>query len=125
MESTVIATENATAAVGPHSQGVRRGNILAVGGQVGANPKSGILCEGFHEQIQQAMTNVQEILKDAGSSFADVVMLRVYLTEEGHFRDMNTVLEKFLSKPFPARTVVYVGLPPDMLVEIDALAVVG
>jgi enamine deaminase RidA (YjgF/YER057c/UK114 family) len=70
------------------------------------------------------MTNIQGILKEAGSSFADVVMLRVYLTEEGHFRAMNTALEKFLSKPFPARTVVYVGLPPAMFVEIDALAVV-
>jgi reactive intermediate/imine deaminase len=124
MESTVIVTENATAAVGPHSQGVRRGNILAVGGQVGADPKSGILCEGFDDQIRQAMTNIQEILKEAGASFADVVMLRVYLTEEGHFHAMNTALEKLLSKPFPARTVVYVELPPEMLVEIDALAVV-
>lgn len=124
MESTVIATEEATAAVGPHSQAVRRGNILAVGGQIGADPKSGILCEGAHDQIRQAMTNLQAVLKEAGASFADVVMLRAYLTEEGHFREMNTVLEKFLSKPYPARTVVYVELPPDMLVEIDALAVV-
>lgn len=124
MESTVIATENATAAVGPHSQAVRRGNILAVGGQIGADPKSGILCEGFDAQIRQAMTNIQEILNEGRSSFADVVMLHVYLTEESHFRAMNTALEKFLSKPFPARTVVYVELPPNMLVEIDALAVV-
>jgi 2-iminobutanoate/2-iminopropanoate deaminase len=63
-------------------------------------------------------------LPEAGSSFADVVMLRVHLTEEGHFREMNTTLEKFLSEPYPARTTVYVGLPPDMLVEIDALAVI-
>jgi reactive intermediate/imine deaminase len=124
MESTVIATEEAMTAVGPHSQAVQRGNILAVGGQIGADPKSGILCQGFDEQIRQAMANLQAILKEAGSSFADVVMLRVYLTEEGHFRPMNTALEKFLSKPFPARTVVYVELPPHMLVEIDALAVV-
>jgi enamine deaminase RidA (YjgF/YER057c/UK114 family) len=51
-------------------------------------------------------------------------MLHVYLTEEGHFREMNTVLYEFLTEPFPARTTVYTQLPPDMLVEVDALAVV-
>ena len=70
------------------------------------------------------MTNLQAVLEEAGSSLADVVMLHIYLTEEGHFREMNSVLGKFLSEPFPARTTVYVGLSPGMLVEIDALAVV-
>jgi 2-iminobutanoate/2-iminopropanoate deaminase len=124
MESIAISSEYATAAVGPHSQGVRRGNILAIGGQVGADPRSGVLQEGIGEQIRQAMTNLQAVLKQAGASFADVVLLHVYLTEEAHFREMNTVFGEFLSEPFPARTTVYVQLPPGMLVEIDALAVV-
>ena len=97
--------------------------ILAVGGQVGTDPHSGILCDGVHEQLRQAMTNVKELLEEAGSSFADVVMLHVYLTEHGHFREMNQVLSEFLAEPFPARTTAYVQLPPDMLVEVDALAV--
>jgi reactive intermediate/imine deaminase len=124
MESVVISGEKILPPVGPHSQAVRRGNILAIGGQVGTDPHSGILCEGIHEQLRQALTNVQELLKEAGASFADVVMLHVYLTEEGHFREMNTVLNEFVTEPFPARTTVYTQLPPDMLVEIDALAVV-
>ena len=70
------------------------------------------------------MTNIEELLKEACDSFADVVMLHVYLTEEGHFREMNSVLSKFLMEPFPARTTVYAQLPTGMLVEIDALAVV-
>jgi 2-iminobutanoate/2-iminopropanoate deaminase len=37
---------------------------------------------------------------------------------------MNSVLNEFLTEPYPARTTVYVELPPDMLVEVDALAVV-
>jgi 2-iminobutanoate/2-iminopropanoate deaminase len=123
MESIVISSEKALPPVGPHSQAIRRGNILAVGGQVGTDPHSGILCDGIREQLRQAMTNVQEILRGAGSSFADVVMLHVYITQHGHFREMNKVLSEFLTEPFPARTTVYVELPPDMLVEVDALAV--
>jgi 2-iminobutanoate/2-iminopropanoate deaminase len=38
---------------------------------------------------------------------------------------MNEVYTTFVTTPFPARTTVYVGLPPGMLVEIDALAVLG
>ncbi|HEX8934218.1 MAG TPA: Rid family hydrolase [Pseudonocardiaceae bacterium] len=123
MESIVISTEKALSPVGPHSQALRRGNILAIGGQVGTDPHSGILCDGIHEQLRQAMTNIQELLKEASASFGDVILLHVYLTEEGHFREMNDVLSEFLTEPFPARTTVYTQLPPDMLVEIDALAV--
>jgi reactive intermediate/imine deaminase len=123
MESIVISSDKALPPVGPHSQAIRRGNILAIGGQVGTDPHSGILCEGIHEQLRQAMTKIQELLKEAGASFADVVLLHVYLTEEAHFREMNSVLSQFLTEPFPARTTVYTKLPLDMLVEIDALAV--
>ncbi len=124
MESVVIASEKALPTVGPHSQAVRRGNILAIGGQVGTDPHSGILCDGIHEQLRQAMTNVQELLKEAGASFADVVMMHVFLTEEGHFREMNNVMSEFLTEPYPARTTIYSQLPPSMLVEVDALAVI-
>jgi reactive intermediate/imine deaminase len=124
MESMVISSKNAPRPVGPYSQGVRRGNILAVGGQVGSDPKSGILCEGAHEQIRQALANVQAVLEEAGASFADVVILHFFLTEEGHFRVMNEVLEQFAKEPFPARTTVYTELSPGMFVQVDALAVV-
>jgi 2-iminobutanoate/2-iminopropanoate deaminase len=124
MESVVIASEKALPTVGPHSQAVRRGNILAIGGQVGTDPYSGILCDGLHAQLRQAMTNVQELLKEAGASFADVVMMHVFLTEESHFREMNNVMSEFLTEPYPARTTIYSQLPPSMLVEVDALAVI-
>ena len=123
MNSAVISIEGAVATVGPQSPAIRRGNILAIGGQVGADPRWGILCDGIHEQLRQAMTNVQDLLKQSGASFADVVMLHVYLTEEGHFREMDTVLSEFLTEPYPARTTVYTQLPRDFLVEIEALAV--
>ena len=124
MKSVVIASEKTLPPVGPHSQALRRGNILAIGGQVGTDPHSGILREGIHEQLRQVMTNIQELLKEAGSSFSDVILLHVYLTEQGYFQEMNKVLSEFLTEPFPARTTVYTELPPDMLVEVDALAVI-
>jgi len=83
-----------------------------------------LIVEGVGEQIRQAMKNIQAVLEEAGSSFSDVVMIYAYLTEEGHVRELNSVLGEFVSKPLPARTTVYVKLPPGMIVEVDALAVV-
>jgi enamine deaminase RidA (YjgF/YER057c/UK114 family) len=51
-------------------------------------------------------------------------MLRVYLTDAGHFAEFNAVFAEFVTEPYAARTTVYVGLAPGLLVEIDALAVV-
>jgi enamine deaminase RidA (YjgF/YER057c/UK114 family) len=37
---------------------------------------------------------------------------------------MNEIYETYLTKPFPARTTVQVGLPPKMAIEVDCIAVV-
>ena len=51
--------------------------------------------------------------------------MRVFLTDTSQFEEMNAVYETAFSEPRPARTTVYVGLPTGLLVEIDALAVIG
>jgi enamine deaminase RidA (YjgF/YER057c/UK114 family) len=65
------------------------------------------------------------VLAAARSSFDDVVMVRVYLTDTGHFGEFNKTYNTLLEEPYPARTTVYVGLPAGLLVEIDVLAVPG
>lgn len=126
MPRTVVTTNNAPApAAGvPLSQAVRKGNIVQVSGQTAVSPETGSLVEGgVAEQTEQALRNVIAILEAAGSSLQDVLMLRVYLTDVSQFAEMNEVYGRVVGEPFPARTTVYVGLPGDLLVEIDALAV--
>ncbi|CAM5435308.1 RidA family protein OS=Streptomyces rutgersensis OX=53451 GN=F0345_09400 PE=3 SV=1 [Streptomyces diastaticus subsp. diastaticus] len=58
------------------------------------------------------------------------MMMRVYLTDTGHFAELNEIYDQYfaeqdLQAPPAARTTVYVGLPKGLLVEIDALAVLG
>ena len=53
-----------------------------------------------------------------------MISVRVFLTEVEHFAAMNEVYREFFTEPYPARSTIYVGLPPGLLVEIDALAVV-
>jgi len=122
---SAIDTSAAPRPVASYSQAVRKGNILAVAGQVGFDPETGKLVQGgIADQTRQTLANLIAVLNAAGATMDDVVMVRVYLTGLEHFEAMNQVYEQFVAEPFPSRTTVFVGLGPGMLVEIDALAVV-
>jgi reactive intermediate/imine deaminase len=126
MNSQIFRTDLAPAPAGPYSQAVKRGGILAVAGQVGVDPATGKLVDGgIEEQTRQALENLRNVLTEAQASFSDVVMVRVYLTELEHFSEMNKVYSEVLPEPYPARTTVFTGLGPGMLIEVDALASVG
>ncbi|MFD3329297.1 RidA family protein [Streptomyces sp. NPDC058701] len=117
------------------SHGVRKGNILQVAGQVGFLPH----VDGqpptpagptLREQTLQTLENVRSVLEAGGADWDDVMMIRVYLTDTDHFAEMNGIYnayfeEQGLKEAPAARTTVYVGLPAGLLVEIDALAVLG
>ncbi|KRV46999.1 reactive intermediate/imine deaminase [Wenjunlia vitaminophila] len=126
-EKTAVVTDRAPRPPASFSQGVRKGNLLQVAGQVGFDPASGVVAgTGLVEQAEQTLRNVQAVLEEGGASWTDVVMMRVYLTDTSHFAELNRVYDEWFSRvagPHPARTTVYVGLPAGLLVEIDALAV--
>jgi 2-iminobutanoate/2-iminopropanoate deaminase len=126
MAKVKIHTPNAPQPPAQFSQAVRKGNILALAGQVGVSPDTGKpVSSDVAEQTRQALINLGSVLKEAGSSFEDVIMIRVYLTDASYFPAMNQVYSEFVSEPFPSRTTIYAGLPVGLLVEIDALAVLG
>ena len=114
------------------SQGVRKAGIVQVSGQGGIDPATGKYAslDDVGAQTTQTLHNVLAILESAGATMDDVVMLRVYLTTREHFAPMNEAYTAFLTPErvssgiLPSRTTVFVTLPmPEMLVEIDALAV--
>ncbi|MCI3277804.1 RidA family protein [Streptomyces cylindrosporus] len=126
----VPASRSTTA--GPFSPGIRLGPLLQVAGQVGIAPAppegSAPAPEAsVRAQTRQALGNVGEILAEGGTGWEDVLMIRVYLIATSHFDEFNGAYRDYLGEQgctiMPARTTVYVGLPPGLLVEIDALAV--
>ncbi|MER7116714.1 RidA family protein [Saccharomonospora azurea] len=119
-----VSTPEAPAPVASYSQAVRKGNILQVAGQVGVDPATGEPADGgVAGQTRQVFANLRAVLRAAGADLDDVVMLRAYLTDTAHFAEFNATYNELVSEPYPARTTVYVGLPGQLLVEIDALAV--
>lgn len=117
----------------PFSAGVRTGNTVQVSGQAPIDPETGqyVSPGDVRAQTVRVLQNVEAVLAAGGAGFDDVIMLRVYLTTRDHFTAMNEAYAGYLTERcpsgvLPSRTTVMVGLPhPDMLVEIDALAVVA
>ncbi|MCH0560718.1 RidA family protein [Streptomyces sp. MUM 16J] len=134
-DKTAITPNTHTIPPAKFSHGVRKGNILQVAGQVGFLPAEGgrpLTPAGptLREQTLQTLANVKAVLEEGGASWDDAMMIRVYLTDVDHFAEMNDVYDAYfeeqrLTRPPAARTTVYVGLPAGLLIEIDALAVLG
>ena len=79
---------------------------------------------GIKEQTRQSLTNVQNVLKEAGIDLSHVVKTTVFLSDMGNFAEMNEVYAEFFVQPFPARSAVAVKtLPKGALVEIECVAV--
>jgi 2-iminobutanoate/2-iminopropanoate deaminase len=117
-------TDGAPSPAGPYSQSVRIGDVVAAAGQVGI-AADGSVVDGVGAQTRQALANIASVLAASGAGMDDVITVRVFLTDTSQFDEMNTVYADAFSAPYPTRTTVYVGLPEGLLVEIDALAVVG
>ncbi|RSS80956.1 RidA family protein [Streptomyces sp. WAC06614] len=132
-EKTAITPTGHAAPPAAFSHGVRKGNILQVAGQVGFLPavagQSPVVAgPTLREQTLQTLENVRAVLRAGGADWDDVMMIRVYLTDTGHFAEMNEIYDAYFAEQGlrtapAARTTVYVGLPAGLLIEIDALAV--
>jgi reactive intermediate/imine deaminase len=126
MANEPITTPHAPAPVGPYSQGIRAGNLIAVAGQVGIDPATGEPVDAdITAQTRRAIGNMAAVLNAAGATLRDLVRVGVYLTDPADFAAMNLVYDELIPPPRPARTTVYAGLPPGLRVELDALAFLG
>ncbi|MFB6348184.1 Rid family detoxifying hydrolase [Moraxella sp. ZJ142] len=122
MSKQIIHTDNAPAAVGTYSQAVKVGNTVYISGQLGLDPATMELKDGFLAQAEQAMDNLAAIAAAAGGSLNDTVKFNVSLTDLADFATLNEVFNRRLNAPYPARAAVQVAaLPKGGVVEIEAI----
>ena len=122
-----VQTENAPAAIGPYSQAIKAGGFVFVSGQIPLDPKTGeLVAGGIGEQTERVFRNLAAVLEASGSSLDQVVKTTVFLADMKEFAVMNDVYGRFFSSAPPARaTVAAAGLPRDVRVEIEAVALVS
>jgi 2-iminobutanoate/2-iminopropanoate deaminase len=117
-----IMSDRLPSPAGPYSHAVRAGETVLCSGQAGIRP-DGTIAEGLTAQAEQCFDNLIGALAAAGAAERDVVRVGVFLTSPEDFAAMNEVYRRVFTDPFPARTTVYVGLPPGLLIEVDAMAI--
>lgn len=126
MSKRIISTPNAPAAIGTYSQAVQAGNTIYLSGQIGLDPATMQMVDGFEAQTVRVFENLKSVAEAAGGSLADAVKLNIYLTDLGHFAKVNEIMSRYFKEPFPARAAVGVKeLPRGGLIEADAVLVIG
>ena len=123
MSKKEVVGEKAPSAIGTYSQAVIAGDFIFVSGQIPLDYKDMTVVHGsFEEQVEVIMQSLSNIADSSGASIDDCVKLTVYLKNLENFSSVNSVMEKYLSKPYPSRAAVEVSrLPKDVEVEIDAV----
>ena len=124
MES--IQTAQAPTAIGPYSQAMKANGFVFCSGQIALDPQTGQLVgHDVESQTQQVLKNLLAVLEAAGSSAQQVVKTTIFLKDMADFKTVNTIYAQTFDTHKPARaTVAAAGLPMDVLVEIECVAIV-
>ena len=122
----VVFTSQAPAAIGPYSQAIRAGEWLFLSGQIPVDPATGeVAGTDVRTQARQVLKNIQAVLAEAGTTVQAVVKTTVFLKDLQDFQAINEEYAKVFASEAPARSCVEIArLPKDVLVEIEAIALV-
>lgn len=125
MTREVLSTNAAPGAIGPYSQAIKAsGNFLFCSGQIPLTPGGELVSGDVKTQATQCLTNLRGVLEAAGLSMDNIVKTTIFLSSMDHFAAVNEVYAGFFGDQPPARsTVAVAGLPRNVDVEIEAIAV--
>ena len=107
-------------------QVVRAGNMIFVRGQVGSDFEGNVVGIGDPAaQTDQAMRNVDQLLREAGSKLGDICKITVFITDRAYREPVYRQIGKWLKGVYPVSTGLIVqGLAkPEWLMEIEVIAV--
>jgi 2-iminobutanoate/2-iminopropanoate deaminase len=122
-----LTSDQAPPSGGAYVHAVRAGDLVFASGQVSRNREGRVVGAGDVEaQTARTLENLQAVLAEAGCTLADVAKLTTYITEARYRDRVGDVRRRYCGDTLPASTMVQVSqlASPEMLIEIDAVALV-
>ena len=118
-----IFTNKAPAALGPYSQAIQWGDVVFISGQIPIVPSTGELNNTtFKDQASQVIDNLEAICNEAGGGLDNILKLTIFLTDLTNFDEVNEIMIRRFSEPFPARATLEISkLPKGVDIEMDAI----
>lgn len=111
-----------------YSRALRAGEQIWVSGTTATDATGELVGVGDPAaQARQALSNVETALRALGGELRHVVRTRMYVTDIAFWEDVAKVHGEVFGSVRPATSLVAVTgfVHPDMLVEVEAVAVVG
>lgn len=117
-----IHTGDAPQAIGTYSQAIEVSGVVYLSGQIGLDPRTMELVDGFEAQAHQVFSNMRAVAAAAGCTLGNAVKLTVFLADLADFAKLNEIMAGYLGEPYPARSALEVSqLPKGALIEIEAV----
>jgi enamine deaminase RidA (YjgF/YER057c/UK114 family) len=126
-ERTLYSTQSPWEPKVGYSRAVRVGSFIAVSGTTATDANGELVAIGDpYGQTVQVLKNIQSALERAGGSLEAVIRTRIYVTDIKMWEEVGRAHGEFFGEIRPASAMVEVSalINPNMLVEIEADAVI-
>ncbi len=110
-----------------YSRAVKVGNVIEVAGTTAIEDGKVIGVNDAYSQTKFVIQKIEKVLIEAGATLKDVVRTRMFVTDIKRWEEIGKAHGEFFTNIKPASTMVEVKslVDPDMLVEIEATAIIS
>ncbi len=111
-----------------YSRAVRAGNLVFVSGTTATDVNGKVVGVGdAYAQAKEILRRIDLALQEVGATLQDVVQTRIYITDISRWEEVGQAHGEVFCEVRPATAMVEVQrlIAPEMLVEIEALAVLA
>ncbi len=125
MAHKILELKNVHPTIG-YSHATKAGNTLYIAGQIAKDKDGNLVGIGdIESQVRQVLTNLKNILKEAGGDLHNIVKMTTFLTHYNSIEGYREVRGEYFTEPCPPNTLLIIDslALPEFMIEVEAIAV--